>query len=104
MAATAIALRLFEMEHGCRPERLSEVVPEYLPAVPQDPFTLKSELGYYPSQPNALIYSVGPDGKYEGRTTDEDVRRSGGKRFDVAFRLGLPADSLKADNDDAEPE
>ncbi len=44
MAATALAIRLYVTDHGRRPASLAELVPRYLPAVPEDPFE-------YPPQP-----------------------------------------------------
>lgn len=38
MAAIALALRLFELEKGRAADSLDQLVPEYLPSVPQDPF------------------------------------------------------------------
>ena len=37
MAAVALALRLYELDHGRPAAALSELVPAYLPAVPRDP-------------------------------------------------------------------
>lgn len=64
MAATALAIRLFELDHGRRPERLNQLVPEYLPALPVDPFAdAGGTFGYRPDGPSPILYSVGPDGK-----------------------------------------
>ena len=38
MAAIALAIRLYQLEHGRRPKTLDELVPAYLDAVPLDPF------------------------------------------------------------------
>ena len=38
MAALALAIRLYQLDHGARPAQLEELVPAYLPAVPRDPF------------------------------------------------------------------
>lgn len=62
MAATAIAIRLFEAENGYRPATLDQLVPTYFPAVPADPFypsagTIRCVLsGDYPR-----LYSIGLD-------------------------------------------
>ena len=67
MAATALAIRLFEVEHGRRPASLDELVPEYLPALPADPFTAGGRpLGYLPDAPQPILYSVGADGEDNG--------------------------------------
>lgn len=49
MAAIALAIRLFEIDHGSRPARLAELVPEYLPLVPADPFNVDGLIQYHPS-------------------------------------------------------
>ena len=62
-AATALALRLYEVEHGRRPATLDELVPEYLPAVPIDPFAADGRtIGYLPNADPPVLYSVGEDG------------------------------------------
>ena len=48
MAATALAIRLYEIDHGQRPDTLEQLVPQYLPAVPRDPFTLDATINYRP--------------------------------------------------------
>ncbi|MCH8804791.1 MAG: hypothetical protein IH986_01725 [Planctomycetes bacterium] len=89
MAATALAIRLFELDHGRRPERLSELVPEYLPALPGDPFAdAGGTLVYRPDRPSPILYSVGPDGKDDrGAYTIEEDGSLGPKRADLLFFL-----------------
>ncbi len=38
LAAAALAIKLYEADRGRRPGRLAELVPDYLPAVPMDPW------------------------------------------------------------------
>lgn len=67
MAATALAIRLFELDHGTRPASLAELVPEYLPDPPRDPFAPNDEpLGYVPAGPRPRVYSRGEDGRDDG--------------------------------------
>ncbi|MCK4343090.1 MAG: hypothetical protein KAY37_15355 [Phycisphaerae bacterium] len=67
MAATALAIRLYEWDHGRRPETLTELVPDYLPAVPRDPFdAADAELRYLPDAPSPLLYSAGKNGVDDG--------------------------------------
>jgi len=42
-AAAAIAIKLYEADHGKRPETLDQLVPDYLPALPVDPFSKTRE-------------------------------------------------------------
>lgn len=49
MAAAAIAIRLYQADHdGTRPETLEALVPDYLPAVPMDPYVGDRPIGYKP--------------------------------------------------------
>lgn len=74
---TALALRLYELEHGARPEALAALVPEYLPALPADPFSAGgAPLGYLPHADEPLLYSVGKNGLDDGGAYA--LRSSGG--------------------------
>ena len=67
MAATALAIRLYELDHGRRPGTLDELVPEYLTDVPRDPFDGgDGPLRYAPDAAPARLYSIGPDGVDDG--------------------------------------
>ncbi len=77
LAATALAIRSYELDHGQRPHSLAELVPDYLTSVPLDPFDADNgELRYLPGAPSPLLYSVslnGVDegGKFAGDTPDD---------------------------------
>ncbi|MBU0617202.1 MAG: hypothetical protein KKI02_05760, partial [Planctomycetes bacterium] len=76
MAATALAIRLYELDHGHRPLTLTDLVPGYLPAVPRDPFATDGRtVGYLPDAPKPILYCVGLDGVDDG---GEYVLRSSG--------------------------
>jgi len=63
MAAAALAIRLYEVDHGRRPDSLAELVPTYLPHIPTDPFSGENRaLGYLPLADPPRLYSVGSDG------------------------------------------
>ena len=63
MAATALAIRLFELDYGLRPAALDELVPHYLPHVPPDPFDAAgAPIRYLPDRTPPLLYSVSIDG------------------------------------------
>ncbi|GIK16684.1 MAG: hypothetical protein BroJett003_16480 [Planctomycetota bacterium] len=67
MAATALAIRMYEVDHGRRPASLAELVPEYLPGVPEDPFADRgTPIRYAPDADPPVLYSVGPDGADDG--------------------------------------
>ncbi|MBI4716685.1 MAG: hypothetical protein HY763_02690 [Planctomycetes bacterium] len=92
MAAVAVALRLYEYDHACRPETLEELVPQYLTDIPEDPFAPGHDpLRYLPDADHPLLYSVGLDGIDDGGT---DFRWD---RGDFPFYLnGRPRDSQSA--------
>ena len=64
LAATALAIRLYQHDHnGARPQRLDELVPNYLPAVPLDAMAAGGKpIGYLPRAEHPVLYSVGRDG------------------------------------------
>jgi hypothetical protein len=83
MAALGLAIRLYEIDHGQRPETLDALVPEYLPGLPRDPFAAADRpIGYLRDDPQPRLYSVGANGVDEGGTYQLD--RSGYVDSDVA--------------------
>jgi hypothetical protein len=60
-----MAVRSFYLEHGVYPTNLADLVPNYLDAVPFDPFNSKP-LRYRKTSQDFLLYSVGPDGIDDG--------------------------------------
>lgn len=88
-----IALRAFAIDQGHAPASLFQLVPQYLQAIPVDPFSGHS-LIYRPTGTNWVLYSVGPD-----RVDD------GGKRLDKiksgGVMIGFGGDeSTQADKGD----
>lgn len=89
MAATALAIRLYEIDHGRRPEKLAQLVDKYLRAVPTDPFCPEGKpIRYRPDAEAPVLYSVNTDG------TDDDgqfsLRTSGDvdqEELDLVFFL-----------------
>lgn len=79
LAATALAMRLYEVEKGNSPAALGDLVAAgYLKEVPADPFSDKGEPVHYKTDPKQpVLYSIGKDGKDDGGTfklnTDGDV-------------------------------
>ncbi len=70
------------MERGRWPDSLGELVPELLKAVPRDAYG-DGGVCYRRTEGGAVVYSVGPDGKDNGRMPlDVDHERTS---------LGLPA-------------
>lgn len=69
ITAACLAIRLYKLEHGGRaPATLQALAPEYLPAVPADPYRADGGAISYDSTMH-LLYSVGKDG-VDNRGTD----------------------------------
>lgn len=66
MAATALAIRLYELDHGQRPRTLETLVPAFLPAVPADPMSSNGLIQYLPDADMPRLYSVGENGVDDG--------------------------------------
>ena len=63
VAAVALASRLFEADHDRLPASLEELVPDYLPRIPEDPFDpAGAPLRYVVIEGLPVVYSVGEDG------------------------------------------
>jgi hypothetical protein len=66
LAQTAVALEQFRAANGGRyPDSLSQLVPDFLAAIPRDPFAGK-KLVFHQAGGGYYVYSVGPDGKDHG--------------------------------------
>jgi hypothetical protein len=75
-----LALQVFRAEHDGEADRLEDLVPEVLPAVPLDPFT-GHPLVYRPTADGPLLYSLGYDRRDDGGQPLEN--RSGDIRLDA---------------------
>jgi len=74
MAATALAIRLYELDHGRRPDKLADLVDRYLPAVPGDPFDPSRKISYLPKAKRPLLYCVSENGIDDGGKYAENSR------------------------------
>lgn len=82
-AATAVAVQKFRLDHkGALVERVEELVPQFLPSVPLDPFDGRP-LRYKRLPAGFVVYSIGAD----GRDNDGLERPFKGnvKQFDETF-------------------
>ncbi|MCP4593175.1 MAG: hypothetical protein GY842_20760 [bacterium] len=85
-ARTALAVERYRMAHGRWPGSLDALVPEFLEAVPLDPFDSKP-LRYLVTEDMVTVYSLNDD------DTDDNgkLERSGsGATYDLGFRLLSP--------------
>ena len=64
MLITKLALRAYEFDHGRLPDSLSQLVPQYLPDVPEDPF-IDGPIRYRRAGKTYRLDSTGPDGDYD---------------------------------------
>lgn len=84
---TAIAAERYRQQHGSLPAQLSDLVPDYLDAVPEDPFT-RDPLRYRVEDAGAIIYSIGSDNTdNDGRARDDEGNTMQDKT-DIATTFG----------------
>lgn len=84
-ARTALAALRYRARQRRLPETLEALVPDYLAAVPADPFDGKP-LRYRTDGAGLAVYAVGPDGKDDGG----DTERREAKAPDIGFRIRWP--------------
>jgi hypothetical protein len=83
LAAIRLALRLYELEHGLMPESLALLTPQYLPAIPGDPFAQDdTTFRFRPYDNPPVLYSIGANGVDDG---GRQGRHGTGR--DVVFHL-----------------
>jgi hypothetical protein len=78
-----LALRAYHQDQGEYPEKLDELVPRYLSAIPEDPFRA-GPLQY--TEDRAAIYSVGSNLTDAGGSSGSYWRRMDDPTFDIAIR------------------
>ncbi len=84
-ARAALAVERYRVKEGGLPASLSEVEPEYLEAVPADPYTGR-ELRYERLRSGFVVYSVGEDGRDDGGwALAARASRAPGQTYDIAF-------------------
>lgn len=86
-AAVALAAERFRLSTGRFPETLTQLVPDYLPEIPHDPFDSKP-IRFARNDSGIIVYSVGKNLDDDGGT----VAPREGERFgrDVSFRILNP--------------
>lgn len=86
-AQAALAVERFRLAHAKLPENLNELVPQFLPAVPDDPFD-GQPLRYHRLQKGYVIYSVGSDGEDNGgREPPANVTSTDRTHYDITFTV-----------------
>ena len=72
IARVALAVERFRMKTGDYPPTLAALVPEYLDAVPRDPYQFAGPIKYRNEETQVVIYSVGWDETDHGGVYDEN--------------------------------
>jgi hypothetical protein len=86
-ATAALAVEHFRLAHGQLPENMNELVPQFLPTVPSDPFD-GAPLRYHRLAKGYVIYSVGRDGHDDGgREKPADWKSSDKTTYDITFTV-----------------
>jgi hypothetical protein len=86
-AAAALAAERYRLARGGWPKSLDDLVSDYLPAVPADPFDGKPlRLGHLPD--GLVVYSIGPDKTDDGGKIDRS--HPGAPGTDLGFQLWDP--------------
>ena len=87
LAQTAIALEQFRLAEGRLPEHLAELAPQFLPAVPADPFD-GQPLRYHRLDTGYVVYSVGRDKQDDGgRERPAHAKSSDHTTYDLTFTV-----------------
>jgi len=84
-ADAAIAAELYRRKNGKWPAKLDDLVPEFLPAVPTDPFT-NLPLVMKTTAESCKVYSVGQDGTDNGGNLANDLKPG----TDIGFEVTVP--------------
>ncbi len=82
LARTALAIERYRLATGKLPERLEELVPQYLNAVPIDPFD-GQPIRYHRSDLGYRLYHIGEDGQDNSGKGKDEVNR--GDPYDWPF-------------------
>jgi hypothetical protein len=90
MAVTTLAVERYRLAHAKPPETLGQLVPDYLAAVPEDPFD-GAPLRYQRLGRGFAVYSVGQDGKDDsGAEEPPKEMKKEGQTYDLVFRVERP--------------
>lgn len=77
-----IACTAYKAKHGKYPDKLAELVPDFIPEVPPDPYDGRPlRLGHAPG--SVVIYSIGRDRTDDGGRAWDEAKQEG----DLVFRL-----------------
>lgn len=80
---TALALHAWQRTHGVYPDTLSALVPDPLPAVPEDPFSPGRPLAYRSDGESYTLYSRGLDADDDHGQPMQNVSKTGRVRYNA---------------------
>jgi hypothetical protein len=83
-AQACLAIERYRLAGGKLPDSLTELIPTYLDAVPQDPFDGK-DLRYKKLETGFVVYSIGEDGSDDGGKEKPRKRTGPPATWDVTF-------------------
>jgi len=95
VAATALAVERYRLDNARWPDSLDQLVPDYLAAVPEDPFAPAGTLRYIHGDDECVVYSYGQDQEDNKGLHQREVQgkaREAGQPtplegWDISFRL-----------------
>jgi hypothetical protein len=96
LTALAFALAEFHADRGSYPERLADLVPQYVAHVPQDLFS-EQDLRYQQSDNGYSLYSLGPDSQDDGGKTYLEIKDYT-ETWDISVRIPAPKDKPAKDS------
>ncbi len=104
MAGVALAIRLYQTDHGRRPDRLEDLIGRYISSVPNDPCgRTHRPIAYRPNGDPPLLYSVGEDAIDDGGAFEVSDWGDLRSRDDLFFLNGdRPQDEFKWDEPEDE--
>jgi len=82
---TELAIRAYRLKYQKLPDSIQAVVPEFLPAIPQDPFS-GGPILYRRVGESFAVYSVGPDGDDDGGRVVTRSSSDGDYTCDLMFQ------------------
>ncbi len=105
-AEVGVAIARYHLQHERYPEKLEDLVPRYLEAVPEDPLSDPAaplRLRVTPDGAAAVVYSVGIDGVDNGGRSRNERGRGFEDGTDVPFNLGPAQEILFPREPEPEP-
>ena len=85
LAITALAIERYRLERGRLPDALKELAPQFIEAIPTDPFD-GAPLRYRRLARGYKVYSVGLDGHDDGgREPPEQKKTTDNTSYDITF-------------------